>query len=117
MDKLLLLGTEDGLARAKRWLEAADDAGSSTSGHGFAELYLEQLVVPPTSRHAGRSLGGLKLSQTLGVQVVGVERNGDTRVAAGEFDTLTEVIGFWFWAHNGKLRIWPSFDLSTSGSP
>jgi CPA2 family monovalent cation:H+ antiporter-2 len=90
MDRLLLLGTEDELPRAKRWLEAADDERSSTNGyeHGFAELCLEQLVVPPTSRHIGRSLGELKLNRGLGVQVVGVEQNGDTRVAAGKFDTL-----------------------------
>jgi CPA2 family monovalent cation:H+ antiporter-2 len=90
MDRLLLLGTEEALTRAKRWFEAPDDEHSSSSGHehGFADLCLEQLVVPSTTRHVGRSLGELKLSQTLGIQVVGVERNGDTRVAAGKFDKL-----------------------------
>jgi CPA2 family monovalent cation:H+ antiporter-2 len=89
-DKLLLLGTEKDLRQAERWLSASDDEPSKTQEHlaTFTDLRLEQLAVPGTSRHIGKSFGELKLMQRLGVQVVGLERNGATRVTTGKSDTL-----------------------------
>ncbi len=89
-DKLLLLGEEKDLREAARWLSATDNAASRETEPEptFADLCLEQLAVPTSSRHLGKSLGELKLMQQLGIQVVGVERNGTARTTAGKFDTL-----------------------------
>ncbi len=90
-DKLLLLGPERELGQAERWLSTADNEPAPTNGHQptFADLCLDQLAVLwQSSRHIGKSLGELKLMQQLGVQVLGLERNGAARVAAGKFDTL-----------------------------
>jgi len=89
-DKLLLLGTEPELRQADRWLGATDSEQSRENGHlrNFADLCLEQLAVPANSRHIGKSLGELQLMQQLGIQVVGLERNGAARVTAGKLDTL-----------------------------
>jgi len=89
-DKLLLMGSETDLRQAARWLEAADDEPARETGQnaGLAGLCLEQLAVPATSRHIGRSLGELKLMQRLGIQVVGIERHGTARATVGKLDTL-----------------------------
>lgn len=88
-DKLLLLGAGNDLRQAERWLAAPDGKPSSEHGRQTLEtLCLEQLVVPAASRHIGKPLGDLKLTQHLEVQVVGIERNGATRLAAGKLDAL-----------------------------
>ncbi len=89
-DKLLLMGSETDLRQAARWLEAADDEPARETGQnaGLAGLCLEQLAVPATSRHIGRSLGELKLMQRLGIQVVGIGRHGAARATVGKLDTL-----------------------------
>lgn len=89
-DKLLLLGTDTELAQADRWLGEADLEKSEDRGHKrrFAELCLEQLAVPASSRHIGKTLGELHLMQQLGIQVVGLERNGKGRMTPGKLDTL-----------------------------
>lgn len=89
-DKLLLLGTDTELAQADRWLGESDLEKSEENGHErrFAELCLEQLAVPASSRHIGKTLGELHLMQRLGIQVVGLERNGIGRMTPGRLDTL-----------------------------
>jgi CPA2 family monovalent cation:H+ antiporter-2 len=89
-DKLLLLGAEKDLRQAERWLSALEPQPASGNGRepSFADLCLEPLLVPASSRHIGKSLGELKLTQQLGIQVVGLEREGDTRLTVGKFDTL-----------------------------
>lgn len=89
-DKLLLLGREAELRQADRWLGTMDSERARENGHqrNLAELCLEQLAVPENSRHVGKSLGELQLMQQLGIQVVGLERNGAPRTPAGKLDTL-----------------------------
>ncbi|HWQ90889.1 MAG TPA: cation:proton antiporter, partial [Clostridia bacterium] len=89
-DKLLLLGTETELRQADRWLNTTDNELPRENGHvrNLADLCLEQLEVPADARHIGKSLGDLQLMQHLGIQVVGLERNGSARMAAGKLDTL-----------------------------
>ncbi|HOC49870.1 MAG: cation:proton antiporter [Verrucomicrobia bacterium] len=89
-DKLLLLGAEKDLRQAERWLSALEPQPASGNGRepSFADLCLEPLLVPASSRHIGKSLGELKLTQQLGIQVVGLEREDDTRLTVGKFDTL-----------------------------
>jgi CPA2 family monovalent cation:H+ antiporter-2 len=89
-DKVLLLGTDTELAQADRWLGEADLERSEKNGYErrFAELCLEQLAVPASSRHIGKTLGELHLMQQLGIQVVGLERNGKGRMTPGKLDTL-----------------------------
>jgi monovalent cation:H+ antiporter-2, CPA2 family len=89
-DKLLLLGSEADLRQAEHWLDALDSEPSPVNGHGrgFADLCLEPLTVPASSRHVGKSLGELKPMQHLGVQVVGIERTGRARAIVGKFDSI-----------------------------
>lgn len=88
-DKLLLLGPEPALKQAERWLGGASEEDVQQNGRGgLAELCLEQVVVPETSRHIGKSLGELRLMQHLGIQVVGMQRDGAARAVAGKYDVL-----------------------------
>lgn len=89
-DKLLLLGSEPALREAERWLgePCAEPVGNNGNVMGLADLCLDQVVVPSSSRHIGKSLGELKLMQRLGIQVVGVHRDGEPRIAAGKYDVL-----------------------------
>lgn len=89
-DKVLLLGSEPALKQAEQWLGAAKGEAPQHNGYtsGLADLCLDQVMVPPTSRHVGKSLGELKLMQRLGIQVVGLERDGEARIAAGKYDVL-----------------------------
>lgn len=89
-DKLLLLGSEPALRQAERWLgePCAESVGNNGNAMGLADLCLDQVVVPSSSRHIGKSLGELKLMQRLGIQVVGVHRDGEPRIAAGKYDVL-----------------------------
>lgn len=89
-DKLLLLGSEPALKQAEQWLSAAPAEGGLPNGKaaGLVGLCLEQVVVPPGSRHIGKTLGELRLMQRLGIQIVGVERDGEARIAVGKLDVL-----------------------------
>jgi CPA2 family monovalent cation:H+ antiporter-2 len=75
-DKVLLLGKDENLRGAKRWLQSEAEAGAdNTEAAKLADLGLEQLTVPATSRHVGKSLGELALNSLFGIQVVGIERD------------------------------------------
>lgn len=52
------------------------------------ELCLDQVVVPGFSRYVGRPLGDLDLTRRLGIQVVGIQRDGLARAVAGKHDVL-----------------------------
>lgn len=75
-DKLLLLGQNENLRRAENWLgsEAGTAAGKIETAK-LADLGLEQLSVPSTSSHVGKSLGELALNSQFGVQIVGIGRD------------------------------------------
>ena len=87
-DRLLLLGAESDLRQAERWLSAPEKAAREDA-RSLDELCLDQVMVPPDSRHIGKSLGELQLTRQLGIQVVGVDRSGAGRLTAGKLDTLS----------------------------
>lgn len=74
-DKVLLLGKDENLRGAERWLQSEAEAGADTEAAKLADLGLEQLTVPATSRHVGKSLGELALNSLFGIQVVAIERD------------------------------------------
>ncbi len=75
-DKILLLGRDENLRRAERWLHTeAEAAADRSEAPKLAEVGLEHLSVPTTSRHVGKSLGELALNSLFGIQIVGIERD------------------------------------------
>jgi CPA2 family monovalent cation:H+ antiporter-2 len=75
-DKVLLLGQDANLQRAKAWFDAVvEPDGVHEEKPKLADLSLEHLIVPAGSRHAGKPLGDLALHSLFGVQVVGIERD------------------------------------------
>jgi CPA2 family monovalent cation:H+ antiporter-2 len=88
-DRVLLLGAENDLRQADQWLAAPGEHSGQNGNRGFDQLCLEQVAVPAASRHVGKSLGDLNLKGQLGIQVVGIERNGAGRLPAGKYDALS----------------------------
>ncbi len=88
-DKVLLLGTDENLRRAEQWLhsEVAPSADKSETPE-LADVKLEQLSVPATSRHVGRPLRELALNSLFGIQVVGIERGAVPIIGPGSSESL-----------------------------
>lgn len=88
-DKVLLLGQDENLRRAERWLNtpAAATAGT-TEQPQLPDLGLEQLTVPASSRHVGKSLADLALNSLLGIQIIGIGRNDRSVLSPGRSETL-----------------------------
>ncbi len=75
-DKVLLLGQDENLRRAERWIRSeVEPSVDNVETAKLADLGLEHLSVPATSRHVGKSLGELALNSLFGIQVVGIERD------------------------------------------
>lgn len=88
-DKMLLLGQDANLQRAKAWLDAVvEPAAAHEQKPKLADLSLEHLVVPVGSRHAGKPLGDLALHSLFGVQVVGIERDNRSLASPGRTTTF-----------------------------
>ena len=88
-DKVLLLGRDEDLRRAERWLntELEPDAVRSEEAK-LSDLSLEHLAVPASSRHIGKPLSELALNSLLGVQIVGIERDQHPVLSPGRAETL-----------------------------
>jgi len=86
-DNVLLLGTAQEVAAAKKFLMAV--SGLPPAATEFEDVRMETMVVPTGSRAAGQDLKTLSPTQTFRVQIAGI-RHGDTRLLspAGE-----EVVG------------------------
>jgi CPA2 family monovalent cation:H+ antiporter-2 len=88
-DKVLLLGQDANLLRAKEWLNVeVESATILEEKPKLADLSLEHLIVPAGSRHAGKPLGDLALNSLFGVQVVGIERDHHPLVSPGSATTF-----------------------------
>lgn len=75
-DRLLLLGTSEQINTARVELSRIRSFQPSAE---FDEVYLEAVVVPPSSR-TGQTLAELRIPQHAGVQVVGIERDGEKMI-------------------------------------
>jgi CPA2 family monovalent cation:H+ antiporter-2 len=84
-DKILLLGHSDNLRRAENWLNAEVKSEDETQ---LADLGLEHLTVPATSRHLGKSLDQLALHSQFGIQIIGIERGQRPLLNPGRTETL-----------------------------
>jgi len=88
-DKVLLLGRDEELRRAERWLsEEAEGAEAASPEPQLADLSLQHLAVPAGSRHIGKPLGALPLKSLFGIQIVGIERDQQSVVSPGRSETL-----------------------------
>jgi CPA2 family monovalent cation:H+ antiporter-2 len=88
-DKILLLGHDENLRRAERWLQAGPEAAEDKSEEPkLAEVGLEHLSVPATSRHVGKPLGELALNSLFGIQIVGIERDHRPVLSPGRSESL-----------------------------
>ncbi len=88
-DKVLLLGRDEDLRRAERWLgEEAERAQKASPEPQLADLSLQHLTVPAVSRHIGKALGELPLKSLFGIQIVGIERDQRSVVSPGRSETL-----------------------------
>jgi CPA2 family monovalent cation:H+ antiporter-2 len=88
-DKVLLLGRDEDLRRAERWLsEEAEGADAASPEPQLADLSLQHLTVPAVSRHIGKELGKLPLKSLFGIQIVGIERDQEAVVSPGRSQTL-----------------------------
>jgi CPA2 family monovalent cation:H+ antiporter-2 len=85
-DKLLLLGTDENLRAAEQWLSA--EQRKVEDEIELTDLGLKPLVVPPTSRHVGKSLGQLAVNSLFGVQVVGIRRGGTQVLSPGHQESF-----------------------------
>jgi CPA2 family monovalent cation:H+ antiporter-2 len=87
-DKLLLLGTEENLENAEAWLNEPKHEMELLEQPGLSELSLGHLMVPPSSRHVGKSLGELGIRSQFGIQVVGIERPNESHLSPGPKQNL-----------------------------
>jgi CPA2 family monovalent cation:H+ antiporter-2 len=87
-DKLLLLGTDDNLRTAEAWLNEPRAQVEVSDLPGLSELSLGHLMVPRTSRHAGKSLAELGVRSLFGIQVVGIERGHHSLLSPGPKENI-----------------------------
>lgn len=88
-DKTLLLGENENLRQAERWLDAPVESNADkTEFPQLADLGLEQLTVPVSSRHVGKSLADLSLNSLLGIQIIGIERDHRSVLSPDRSETL-----------------------------
>lgn len=88
-DKTLLLGENENLRQAERWLNTpVESTAGQTESPQLADLGLEQLTVPVSSRHVGKSLADLSLNSLLGIQIIGIERDHRSVLSPGRSETL-----------------------------
>lgn len=88
-DKVLLLGQDENLRQAENWLcSAAPPDAHPVDAPTLADLGLEQLTVPATSRCVGKSLGELALNTRFGVQIVAIERDQRPILNPNRFESL-----------------------------
>lgn len=110
-DKLLLMGQTDQLKAATEFLLRAETSKADQSEE-FRGSVLETFTIPAGST-AGRTLAELKLAQTTGTRVVGIDRNGEKiiapsgaeRLEAGDnvlvAGTIAEITAFRRWLSMG----------------
>ncbi|MCC7519535.1 MAG: cation:proton antiporter [Verrucomicrobiae bacterium] len=88
-DKILLLGQDEGLRRAERWLRSEPEGEADRrEAPTLADVGLEPLLVPPSSSAVGKSLGDLALTSKFGIQIVAIERDGRPILGPGRAETL-----------------------------
>jgi CPA2 family monovalent cation:H+ antiporter-2 len=88
-DKTLLLGENENLRQAERWLDAPVESNADkTEFPQLADLGLEQLTVPVSSRHVGKSLADLSLNSLIGIQIIGIERDHRSVLSPDRSETL-----------------------------
>lgn len=88
-DKVLLLGRNEDLRRADRWLsQEAEGAEAAHREPQLSDLSLQRLTVPAVSRHIGKALGELPLKALFGIQIVGIERDQQLVVSPGRSEAL-----------------------------
>ncbi len=100
-DELFLIGTEDQLAAAEKFL--APDLTDSALPHD--ELYqLDSMVITDGSRYAHRSIKDTGLGEEFGSLIVGIER-GEKRILNPESAAVLEPGDLiWIFGHRNKIR-------------
>jgi CPA2 family monovalent cation:H+ antiporter-2 len=73
-DRVLLMGTTEQIAAAKKILAAV--SGEAAPDSLFEEVQMEAIIVPAWSRALDRSLGTIGPARNYGVQIAGVKRAG-----------------------------------------
>lgn len=88
-DTLLLVGRDEDLREAEHWLNTIENGKALPENKSeLSALGLLPLSVPSVSKHAGRTLSELGLRTHWGIQVVGIQRDGETLVSPGRSETL-----------------------------
>lgn len=88
-DTLLLVGRDADLRDAEEWLNTSENGqAAKAEASVLGALGLLPLSVPLVTRHAGKPLSALNLRTHWGVQVVEIERDGETLVSPGRSETL-----------------------------
>jgi CPA2 family monovalent cation:H+ antiporter-2 len=108
-DKVMLMGTGDQVAAGKQFLTAV--TGKFAEASDFDEVRMEAVVVPGTSRVAGRTLGELSLARTHGVQVAGIDRAGQRVLNPGpgeRIEARDELLLLGTPAQIGEFKSWLS---------
>lgn len=86
-DRVLLLGTDAQVNAGKKLLGAV--SGAAVSDSVFEEVQMEALRVPEWSRVVGQTLGQIAPAQNFGVQVAGVNRDGDRVLNPGADERIS----------------------------
>ena len=112
-DKLLLMGAPESLAKAKTFLSQET---ASIDNASIGDLGLETFVIPDQSAIVGKTLRELTLPKRLGIQVVGISKQGkqqlnpnaDTILDAGDqtvlLGTNEQLTAFHKWVIDSMRR-------------
>ncbi|MEJ1973845.1 MAG: cation:proton antiporter [Lacunisphaera sp.] len=84
-DKVLLLGTPDQVAAGKEFLHQASGVLPAST---FDEVRMESVELPPGAGLHGRTLAELAISREYGLQVAGINRNGQRILNPGGDEKL-----------------------------
>lgn len=88
-DVLLLLGRDEDLFHAERWVNEIEwSEQSPVAESSLKDLGLNHLHVPIHCRHAGRTLAELGCNRLFGVQIVGIQRDHQMLLSPGGSDVL-----------------------------
>lgn len=85
-DKLLILGTPNQFQKARDFLGQAKRADEKT--YLLEEIEMEGVIVPAGSPAAGKLLVELEIPAATGVQLVGIEREGNRLLNPGPFQGI-----------------------------
>lgn len=101
-DRLLIFGKPEQIERAVAFLNTEADAESEEAD--FAEAVLDTLTVSNECRYLGQTLAEAKIYDETGVQIVGIERNGERTLNPSGLERIEEGDRFLVMGSTTEIR-------------